>query len=67
MVSVVGGRLAEAESLIARAVAIREEAIAPDHPDLASALEVYAIVLQMTGRESEGEAMDARAAAIRGN
>ena len=67
MVYVVGGRLAEAESLVARAVAIGDEALGPDHPDLASALEVYAIVLKLNGREAEGEAMDARAAAIRGN
>ena len=40
------GKYAEAESLLRRALAIREEALGSHHPDGAQGLESYAVVLR---------------------
>ncbi len=59
------GRHAEAEPLHKRALAIREKALGPDHPDVATILENYAVLLRVTGRDAEATEMEARAKVIR--
>ncbi len=59
------GRYAEAEPLIKRALAIWEEALGPEHPHVATALENYAALLRKTGRDNEAAKLEARAKAIR--
>ena len=59
------GKYAKAEPLYRRALAIREKALGPDHPDLAQSLENYAALLRQTGRSAEATEMEARAKAIR--
>jgi len=59
------GRYAEAEPLYQRALAIREKALGPEHPDVATSLENYADLLRKTGRVSEATKMETRAKAIR--
>ena len=46
---------AEAEPLLRRALAIREEALGPDHPDTATSLNNLAVLLQAQGRYAEAE------------
>ena len=58
-------RCAEAEPLFQRALAIREQALGPEHPDVATGLENYAALLRQTEREDKAEEMVARAKAIR--
>ena len=58
------GRYAEAEPLYQRALAIREKALGPEHPDVATSLENYADLLRKTGRVSEATKMETRAKAI---
>jgi tetratricopeptide (TPR) repeat protein len=59
------GRYAEAEPLYQRALAIWEEALGPEHPNVATALENYAALLRDTGRSEDAMEMEARAKAIR--
>ncbi len=59
------GRYAEAEPVYIRALAILEEALDPDHPDIADTLEDYAELLRQVGRDEEAEPMEERARAIR--
>ena len=59
------GRTAESESLFGRALAIREEALGPDHPDVAETLEDYAELLRQLGRSEEADSLAARAESIR--
>src|SRR5208283_5631638 len=59
------GRYAEAEPLSQRALAIREKALGPEHPDVASTLENYASLLRKMDRPEEAEPLEARARAIR--
>ncbi len=59
------GHYAEAEPLYQRALAIREKALGPEHPDVATSLENYAALLRETARADEAERMEARAKAIR--
>ena len=59
------GQYAEAESLYKRALAIREKALGPDHPDVARTLENYAALLRKAQRNTEAEEMEARAKSIR--
>ncbi len=64
------GRYGEAEPLHKRALAIRQKALGPKHPDVATALENYAALLRETGRHTEATMMEAakmeaRARAIR--
>ena len=55
----------EAEPLFQRALAIREKALGPDHPNVALSLENYAALLRETGRGAEANKLEARAKAIR--
>ena len=59
------GRGADAEPLYQRSLAIWENALGPEHPDVAQSLEYYAALLRETGRGDEATEMDARAKAIR--
>ena len=59
------GKYTAAEPLHRRALAIRETALGPKHPDVAESLENYAVRLRDTGRSAEAEEMEARAKAIR--
>ncbi len=59
------GKYAEAEPLYRRALAIREKALGPEHPSVATALENYAGLLRKTNREVEAARLEASAQAIR--
>ncbi len=59
------GRYVEAEPLFRRALAIRKQALGPNHPDVATSLENYASLLWETGRGARAASMEARATAIR--
>ena len=59
------GRCAEAAPPHQRALTIREKALGPEHPDVATILENYSALLRETGRANEAERMEARAKAIR--
>ncbi len=59
------GKYAEAEPLHERALAIREKALGPEHPNVAKSLENYSDLLRKTRRGDEAAMMDARAKAIR--
>ncbi len=52
-------------SQAAIALANREKALGPEHPDVAQGLENYAALLRKTGRSAEASKMEARAKAIR--
>ena len=58
------GRLAEAEPLWQRALAIRERALGPDHPDTAQSLNNLAVLYRDQGRLAEAEPLWQRALAI---
>ncbi len=57
----VKGQFRQAEQLYRRALAIQENTLRPDHPDLAETLKNYAELLRKTRRKSEVRAMDVRA------
>ena len=57
-------RLAEAEPLMRRALAIDEQSYGPDHPDVATDLNNLARLLQATNRLAEAEPLMRRALAI---
>ena len=57
-------RLAEAEALMKRALAIDEASLGPDHPDVAIRLNNLGQLLQATNRLAEAEALMKRALAI---
>lgn len=59
------GQLAEVEPLYQRALRIREQAVGPNDPVLGQTLEDYAALLQVSGREAEARAVEARLAGIR--
>ena len=59
------GRYAEAEPLYKRALAIREKALGPDHPDVGTALNNLAALYRAQGRYAEAEPLYKRALAIR--
>ncbi len=59
------GNYTEAEPLYQRALAIREKALGPEHPQVAQSLENYAALLRKLVREAEAGKMEARAQAIR--
>ena len=48
-----------------RALAIREKALGPEHPEEAQSLENYSALLHKTGRSDEAATLEARAKAIR--
>jgi tetratricopeptide (TPR) repeat protein len=58
-------RLGEAEPLYRRALAIWENSLGPDHPNVASALNNLARLLKATNRFAEAEPLMRRALAIR--
>src|SRR5262249_41153950 len=55
------GNVAEAEALYRRAIAIKEQALGPDHADLALALNNLALLLADQGHSSEAEPLYQRA------
>ena len=55
----------QAGALFARALAVREKHLGPDHPDVAKNLEDYASALRKVGRVAEAEGLERRAGAIR--
>src|SRR6476469_7538523 len=59
------GQYAEAIPLAQRALSIRERALGPDHPDLASLLENLAALYATQGQYVEAEALYKRSLAIR--
>jgi len=59
------GNLAEAKSLFESALAIQEETLGPDHPDVAGVLTDYAKLLFLTEDFTESEQAYKRALAIR--
>ncbi len=58
------GRNQEAEPLYQRALAIREEALGPDHPSTATTRANYAAFLRATDRDAEAAALEARTRGI---
>src|SRR5271170_1153504 len=58
------GQYAEAEPLHKRALAIREKALGPDHPDVATILNNLTRIYQAQGRYTEAEPDFKRALAI---
>ena len=59
------GNYAEAEPLYRRSLEIKEKALGPEHPDVATGLANYAALLRETGRPKKAAEMEARAKAIR--
>src|SRR6266705_554827 len=59
------GKYAEAVPLAQRALAIREKALGPDHPDVASLLNNLAELYRAQGRYADAEALFKRSLAIR--
>ncbi len=59
------GRYAKAEPLYQRSLTIREKALGPEHPRVATSLENYAALLRQTTRADEAARMEARAKVIR--
>ena len=55
----------EAEPLYQRALAIREKALGPEHPEVATVLENYAPLLRKIGKDAEVAELEARASTIR--
>ena len=53
-------RLAEAESLFGRALAIYEKSLGPDHPNVATTLNSLALLLSATNRLAEAEPLSRR-------
>jgi hypothetical protein len=59
------GRSAEAEPLLTQVLAIREKVLGPEHPDVDTILEKYAVLLRRMGRAVDASPMETRARAIR--
>ena len=59
------GRYAKAEELYRRALAIYEEVLGPEQPQLARGLENLAALLRETGRKEQAEELAARAKALK--
>ncbi|MCH7807903.1 MAG: tetratricopeptide repeat protein, partial [Planctomycetes bacterium] len=59
------GEYAQAEPLYKRALAIREKALGPHHPDVGGSLGNLAALYRATKRDDEAEALEKRAARIR--
>ena len=59
------GKYDQAEPLYKRALAIREKALRPDHPDVAAVLENYAALLKATNRPAEADKLQQRGDSIR--
>ena len=56
---------ATANSIYQRALEIREKALGPDQPDVATSLENYAVLLRETKRGPAARNLEERAKAIR--
>ncbi len=54
-----------AEPLYRRVLEVEERALGPDHPDIATTLEKYALLLRATGNEADAGPLEARARIIR--
>jgi class 3 adenylate cyclase/tetratricopeptide (TPR) repeat protein len=61
------GEYRAAEPLQMRALAIREKALGPNHPEVAASVSNLALLYQHQGRYAEAEPLDVRALAIREN
>jgi hypothetical protein len=61
----VDGDYAQGEAMLNRSVAIREQMVGRDHPDVAGALEDNAKLLRQWNREAAAADMEARAKEIR--
>ena len=59
------GRFADAEPLYKRALAIKEKAFGPDHPDVAISLSNLAELYRVQGRYADAAPLNQRALAIR--
>ena len=59
------GQYAKAEPLYERALAIYEKALGPEHPDVATSLESYAILLRNIDLPEDAALLESRARAIR--
>ena len=59
------GKYADAIPLAQRALAIREKALGPDHPDVALSLNNLALLYRNQGRYAEAEPLYKRSLAIR--
>ena len=59
------GKYWEAETAVARALALREQALGPDHPDVATALNNLAALYDAQGRYAEAEPLYLRSLGIR--
>ena len=59
------GRYADAEPLYKRSLAIREKALGPDHPDVATSLNNLAVLYDNQGRYADAEPLYKRSLAIR--
>jgi phosphatidylserine/phosphatidylglycerophosphate/cardiolipin synthase-like enzyme len=59
------GQYAKAEPLYKRALAIREKTLGPEHPDVATCLESYALCLRAMDRPEEAASLETRVRAIR--
>ena len=59
------GRHVEAEALYRRALALREAALGPDHPDVAATLGALGTTLRAMGRAAEATLATKRAEDIR--
>ncbi len=59
------GRVAEATTLAKRSLAIKEKALGPEHPDVATSLNNLAVLYQAQGRYKDAGPLYRRALAIR--
>jgi hypothetical protein len=59
------GKHADAERLFKESISMSEQAVGSEHPDVADALEAYAVLLRSRNRVPEAKAVDARARRIR--
>jgi tetratricopeptide (TPR) repeat protein len=59
------GQLAEAESDFKRALALRENVLPADHPDIATVLEHQAALLRAAGKLRDAASSEERSKAIR--
>jgi tetratricopeptide (TPR) repeat protein len=60
-----GASRSEAEPLLRRALAVREQVLGPEHPDVATSLDNLAQLYGATGRPAEAEPLYRRALAVR--
>ena len=61
------GKIDEAEGFYKRALAVAEQKLDRDAPELAPVLDGYAAVLRQRGLEGEARALEERAARVRGD